>query len=46
MRQNDDTDRQVREGFEHYLKPAAAIDWPVEELTREQGVGLVVLFDQ
>lgn len=46
MRQNDETDRQVRDGFGHYLAPAAQVDWDVENLTREEGVGLVVLFDQ
>jgi uncharacterized protein (DUF924 family) len=46
MFQNDETDRQVRERFGHLLAPAAAIEWDVEGLSREQGVALVVLFDQ
>ncbi len=46
MTRNDETDRQVREGFGHLLKPAAAASWRIAELTRQQGVSLIVLFDQ
>jgi len=46
MMQNDDTDRAVRDGFGHLIEPAARIEWDVCALTREQGVALVVLFDQ
>jgi uncharacterized protein (DUF924 family) len=46
MHQNDDTDRQVREKFAHLLPAAAAIEWNTAELSRQQAVALVVLFDQ
>jgi uncharacterized protein (DUF924 family) len=46
MRQNDETDRQVREKFGHVLPMAAQQEWSVCDLTREQAVALVVLFDQ
>jgi uncharacterized protein (DUF924 family) len=40
------TDREIRAGFGDSIARAAAVQWPVESLTREQAVGLVVLFDQ
>ena len=46
MHQNDETDRQVREGFEHLLADAAACEWNIDELSREEAMALVVLFDQ
>ncbi len=46
MRQNDETDRQVRERFGHLIADAARIEWDVEALSREEAVALVVLFDQ
>lgn len=46
MMQNDDTDRAVRERFGHLIEPASRVAWDVCNLTREQGVALVVLFDQ
>lgn len=46
MFQNDDTDRLIREGFGHLLQPAARVNWKPAELTREEAMALVVLFDQ
>ena len=46
MMQNDATDHQVRSKFGHFIAEAARQDWDVCELSREQGVALVVLFDQ
>lgn len=45
MRQNNDTDQQVRERFGRYIAEAAGQDWDICDLTREQAVALVVLFD-
>jgi len=46
MRQSDETDRLVRERYAENVAEAAATDWDVEALTREEAVGLVVLLDQ
>lgn len=46
MFQNDDTDRQVREGFGHLLHAAARTQWKLSDLTSKEAVALVVLFDQ
>jgi uncharacterized protein (DUF924 family) len=46
MRQNDQTDRIIRERFAGYLPGAAAQGWDVTQLTRQQAMALVVLFDQ
>src|SRR5687767_12119060 len=46
MIQDNATDCAVRERFEHLIKPASLLVWNVDALTREQGVALVVLFDQ
>jgi uncharacterized protein (DUF924 family) len=46
MFQSDDTDRDIRERFGHLIPEAAKQEWPIAELTREEGMALVVLFDQ
>jgi uncharacterized protein (DUF924 family) len=46
MRQSDATDRAVRDGYGHLVAEAAATDWDVEALTREEAIGLIVLLDQ
>lgn len=46
MVQSDETDNTIRQRFGHFLRPASQRDWAIEALTREQGVALVVLFDQ
>jgi uncharacterized protein (DUF924 family) len=40
------TDEDIRERFGDHIAKAAAVSWPVESLSREQSVALVVLFDQ
>jgi uncharacterized protein (DUF924 family) len=46
MAQSDETDTVVRERFGSLLEEAARIEWNIDELTREEGVALVVLLDQ
>jgi uncharacterized protein (DUF924 family) len=45
MQQKDETDRTIRERFAGYL-PAAAEEWDITVLSRQQAMALVVLFDQ
>jgi uncharacterized protein (DUF924 family) len=40
------TDRAIRERFGDCIATAAEATWPVASLSKEQAVGLVVLFDQ
>ena len=42
MQQADETDRVVRERFGGRVAEAAAAEWDVEALSREEAVGLVV----
>jgi uncharacterized protein (DUF924 family) len=46
FRKSDETDRHIRETFEPFIHKAAARNWDVSGLTREEGLALVVLFDQ
>jgi uncharacterized protein (DUF924 family) len=46
MMGGEETDRDIRERFGDHIAKAAAVSWTVESLSREQAVGLVVLFDQ
>ena len=46
MTGGEETDREIRDAFGGSIARAAAVRWPVASLTREQAVGLVVLFDQ
>jgi uncharacterized protein (DUF924 family) len=46
FRQSDETDRHIRETFGRFIPEAAATAWDVGRLAREEGVALVVLFDQ
>lgn len=46
MQQSDETDRVIRRRFGLLLPEAAAVEWNLDELTREETIGLVVLFDQ
>lgn len=46
MEQSDETDCTIRERFGALLPAAAAIEWDLADLSREEGVALVVLFDQ
>jgi uncharacterized protein (DUF924 family) len=43
---SDATDNRIREIFGPYLDEAATADWPLADLTREEGVGLVIFLDQ
>jgi uncharacterized protein (DUF924 family) len=44
--QSDETDREIRERFGGFIPEAAATDWDVGSLSREEGIALVVLLDQ
>ncbi|MDX1967669.1 MAG: DUF924 family protein [Planctomycetaceae bacterium] len=46
MAGGEETDREIRERFGDRIAEAAKEQWPIEALTREQAVALVVLFDQ
>jgi uncharacterized protein (DUF924 family) len=46
MQQSDETDRVVRERYGCHVAEAAATEWDVEALSREEAVGLIVLLDQ
>lgn len=46
FRKSDENDRHIRQAFEPFIHKAAGKNWDVSSLTREEGVGLVVLFDQ
>lgn len=46
FKQSDETDDYIRATFGAAIADAAGSDWNLEELTREQQVGLVVLLDQ
>ncbi len=46
FRRSDETDQHIRETYEPFIHEAAGRDWDMSSLTREEGVGLVVLFDQ
>lgn len=46
FRQSDETDERCRAQFAPYLDPARSTDWNLEDLSREEQVGLVVLLDQ
>ena len=46
FQQRDQTDQYIRDRFGAAIPEAAAQDWDLGSLTREQQVGLVVLLDQ
>jgi len=46
FKQSDETDDYIRATFGAAIADAAGSDWNLEELAREQQVGLVVLLDQ
>jgi uncharacterized protein (DUF924 family) len=46
FKQSDETDQQIRETFGAFLPEAAATAWDIGSLAREEGIGLIVLFDQ
>ncbi len=46
FKQSDDTDAHIRETFGGYIAPAAAVDWDLDALSREEQVALIILLDQ
>ena len=46
FKRSDETDTHCRRNFGAYLPIAASIDWDLDDLTREEKVGLVLLLDQ
>lgn len=46
FRRSDDTDAHIRAAYGPYIARAAAIDWDLGALSREEQAGLVVLLDQ
>ena len=46
FRQSDDMDRHIRETYGPLLREAASREWNLADLSREEAIGLVVLFDQ
>jgi uncharacterized protein (DUF924 family) len=46
FQQSDATDAFVREHFDHAIAKAAALDWNLDAMPREEQVGLVLLLDQ
>jgi uncharacterized protein (DUF924 family) len=46
MVQDDETDNEIRKRFGHLIAEAALQKWDLGVLSREEGVALVVLFDQ
>lgn len=46
MHQKDETDQVIRDRFGGWPEEAAAQDWDISRLTRQQAMALVVLFDQ
>ncbi len=46
FKRSDETDRHIRDNFGAAIAAAAAADWDLAELTREEQVALVVLLDQ
>ena len=46
FRQSDATDSFIRDSFGAFIPEAANVEWNLAELTREEQIALVVLFDQ
>ena len=46
FRRSDETDAHIRESWGAHIPRAAAVDWDLGALSREEQVGLVVLLDQ
>jgi uncharacterized protein (DUF924 family) len=46
FKQSDATDSFIRDSFGAFIPEAAKVEWNLAELTREQQIALVVLFDQ
>ncbi|WP_421724902.1 DUF924 family protein [Bauldia sp.] len=46
FKQSDETDAHIRDTYGRYIDEAAAIDWDLDALSREEQVGLIILLDQ
>jgi uncharacterized protein (DUF924 family) len=46
FRQSAETDRYISEAYGTFIAEAAGRDWDLSGLSREEGVALVVMFDQ
>ncbi len=46
MEQSDETDRVIRRSFGHLIAAAAGQSWSPAELSRNEAMALIVLFDQ
>ncbi len=46
FRPSNETDSRIRQSYGAFLAEAAARDWDIDSLSREEGVALVVVFDQ
>ena len=46
FKQSDATDSFIRDSFGAFIPEAAKVEWNLAELTREEQIALVVLFDQ
>ena len=46
FRKSDETDRHIRQTYETFIHEAAGKDWDIGSLSREEGVALVIVFDQ
>jgi uncharacterized protein (DUF924 family) len=46
FRRSDETDAHIRETWGPFIARAAAVDWDLGALSREERVGLVILLDQ
>ena len=46
FKKSDDTDRTIRDNFGASISEASKIEWNLDDLSREEQVGLIVLFDQ
>ena len=46
FKQSDATDSFIRDSFGAFMPEAAKVEWNLAELTREEQIALVVLFDQ
>jgi uncharacterized protein (DUF924 family) len=46
FKRSDDTDAHIRETFGSLIPEAARREWTLADLTREQQIALVILFDQ
>ena len=46
FRRSDETDAHIRDAYGRHIAPAAAIDWDLDALSREEQIALVVLLDQ